>query len=137
VQIQVSARHMDVTPPLKQYAELKAAKLDKYFDRIHTIEVVLDGAHGKMKAEMIVTAEHRDRFVAVCDNEDAYACIDACVDKLERQLTDHKKRFRNRKHAIGEDKRTARRNGEVSQSTDDLSQPVGEQPYDGQADLPA
>ena len=47
---------------------------------------------------MIVNAEHKNMFIAHHDEGDAYACIDACVDKLERQLTDHKKKIRNRKH---------------------------------------
>ncbi len=29
---------------------------------------------------------------------DAYACIDGCYHKLERQLSEHKKMHRNRKH---------------------------------------
>jgi ribosome-associated translation inhibitor RaiA len=37
-------------------------------------------------------------FIANHDEGDAYACIDACVDKLERQLTEHTKKHRNRKH---------------------------------------
>jgi ribosomal subunit interface protein len=38
------------------------------------------------------------QFIAHHDDGDAYACIDSCVDKLERQLSDHKKKVRNRKH---------------------------------------
>jgi ribosomal subunit interface protein len=47
---------------------------------------------------MIVHVEHSNTLVAHHDEGDAYACIDACVDKLERQLTDHKEQVRNRKH---------------------------------------
>ena len=108
--VTVSTRHMDVTPAMKTYAEQKAGKLTKYFDLIQEIEVVFDTgkektSKGNSYVEMIVTAEHNNRFVAHHGDGDAYACVDACVDKLERQLTDHKKMFRNRKHDIGEDKR--------------------------------
>ncbi len=97
-----SSRHMPVTEPLKAYATEKANKLNRYFDRISEIEVVLDHEAHKgnpMRCEMIVNADHQ-KFVAHCDNADAYACIDAVVDKLERQLTDHKERHRNRKHPV-------------------------------------
>ncbi len=94
----VSSRHMDVTPPLKAYAEQKANKLNKYYDLIQEIEVVFDAGKDTTRVEMIVKAEHRDTFIAHHDEGDAYACIDGCVHKLERQLTDHKKKFRNRKH---------------------------------------
>jgi putative sigma-54 modulation protein len=96
--VTVASRHMDVTAPLKSYAEQKAGKLTKYFDRIQEIEVVIDHESNTMKVEMIVHAEHNDRFVAHHSDGDAYACMDACVDKMERQLTDHKKKLRNRKH---------------------------------------
>ena len=96
--VTVASRHMEVTPPLKSYAEQKANKLTKYYDRIQEIEVVIDNANDQVRVEMIVNAEHNSMFVAHHDEGDAYACIDGCVDKLERQLSEHKKKFRNRKH---------------------------------------
>ena len=94
----VSSRHMEVTPPLKAYAEQKASKLVKYYDRIQEIEVIIDAAKDQMHVEMIVNAEHKNMFIANHDEGDAYVCVDACVEKLERQLTEHKKKHRNRKH---------------------------------------
>lgn len=106
----VSARHMDVTPALKTFATEKANKLTKYYDRIQEIEVILDTGKelGKnhSKVEMIVNAEHKNMFVAHHDDGDAYAGIDACVDKLERQLSEHKKKIRNRKHPEGNGKQS-------------------------------
>jgi putative sigma-54 modulation protein len=102
--VTVSSRHIDVTPPLKEYAEHKASKLTKYFDRISEIEVVIEHANDAAsgaKVEMIVSAEQNHRFIAHHTDGDAYACIDAVVDKLERQLSDHKKKIRNRKHPEG------------------------------------
>jgi putative sigma-54 modulation protein len=96
--ITVSSRHMEVTPPLKSYAEHKATKLEKYYDLITEIEVVLDAGKDRTRVEMIVNAEHKNMFIAHHEEGDAYACIDGCVHKLERQLTEHKKKFRNRKH---------------------------------------
>jgi putative sigma-54 modulation protein len=97
----ISSRHMDVTPPLRDYAESKAGKLTRYYDRIQEIEVVFDNGKDAIRVEMIVNAEHKNMFVAHHDDGDAYACIDGCVDKLERQLSDHKKKIRNRKHPEG------------------------------------
>jgi putative sigma-54 modulation protein len=108
VTVNVSARHMEVTPPLKSYAEQKALKLPKYYDRIQEIEVILDATKDSIRVEMIVNAEHKNMFIAHHDDPDAYAGIDGCVEKLERQLSEHKKKFRNRKHSIGEDKRDMR-----------------------------
>ena len=100
--VTVSSRHMDVTPALKSFAEQKAQKLTKYYDRIQEIEVIMDANKDGTNVEMIVNAEHNAMFIAHHGEGDAYACIDGCVDKLERQLTDHKERFRNRKHPAGQ-----------------------------------
>ena len=97
----VSSGHMDVTPALKAYAENKTSKLPKYYDRIQEIEIILDNMKDNVRVEIIVNAEHKNMFVAHHDEGDAYACIDGCVDKLERQLSDHKKKVRNRKHPSG------------------------------------
>lgn len=96
--VTVASRHMEVTPALKSYAEQKAGKLVKYYDRIQEIEVIFDAGKDRTSVEMIVNAEHKNMFIAHHDEGDAYACIDQCVDKLERQLSDHKKKIRNRKH---------------------------------------
>jgi len=96
---------MEVTEALKTFAEQKANKLIKYYDRIQEIEVIFDAGKDQTSVEMIVNAEHRNMFLAHHNEGDAYACIDACIDKLERQLSDHKKKVRNRKHNT-EDKHT-------------------------------
>jgi putative sigma-54 modulation protein len=103
--VTVSSRHMDVTPALKSFAEQKAGKLLKYFDRIQEIEVIFDAGKDRTRVEMIVNAEHKNTFIAHHDQGDAYACVDGCIDKLERQLTEHKDKLRNRKHSGGDDKR--------------------------------
>lgn len=103
--VTVASRHMDVSQALKTYAEQKAGKLEKYYDRIQEIEVIFDAGKDRTSVEMIVNAEHNNMFIAHHDQGDAYACIDGCIDKLERQLSEHKDKFRNRKHNTGEDKR--------------------------------
>ena len=97
----ISSRHMDVTPAMKAHAEEKANKLLKYFDRIQEIEVIFDNDNNQMSCEILVNAEHKKEFVAHHKDPDAYACVDGCADKLERQLSEHKKKLRNRKHPEG------------------------------------
>jgi len=99
VDITISGRHLDVTEAIRTYAEDKAAKLPKFYDLIQGIELVLDGVGPKQKrAEVIVVAEHKIRFVAHHEGEDLYGCIDQAIHKVQMQLTAHKERFRNRKH---------------------------------------
>lgn len=96
--VTISSRHMEVTDALKSYAQQKTAKLPRYYDRIQEIEVIFDNHKDAASVEMIVNGEHRGMFIATHNQGDAYACVDACVEKLERQLSDHKKKIRNRKH---------------------------------------
>ena len=96
--VTVASRHMDVSPALKTYAEQKAGKLVKYYDRIQEIEVIFDAGKDNTSVEFIVNAEHKNMFLAHHNDGDAYACIDGCMHKLERQLHEHKDKFRNRKH---------------------------------------
>ena len=89
---------MDITPAIRAHVEEKVSKLPKFYDLIQEIEVICEAADPVKKVEVIVTAEHRNKFVASSESEDLYGCIDLAVHKVERQLTDHKERFRNRKH---------------------------------------
>lgn len=101
--ILVTVRHTDASDKLKAFAEEKANKLTRYYDLIQEIEVTIEGGkegHEGHHVEIIVNAEHSDTFVANCSDDNAYAAVDACVEKLERQITEHKKKFRNRKHQV-------------------------------------
>ncbi|MCB9849539.1 MAG: ribosome-associated translation inhibitor RaiA [Phycisphaerales bacterium] len=98
MQISVTGRHGDVTDRIKEYAEEKAARLPRYYDRVHAIEVVLDHEGDQTVVEMIVKAAGTQDFIAREVGPEALSCIDLLVDKLERQLTKHKEKFRNRKH---------------------------------------
>ena len=100
MQITISGRHLEITPSIRQYAEEKVGKLPKFYDLIQGIEVILDGSEAKQKrAEIVVNAEHNNMFVAHHEGEDLYGCIDQALRKVQQQITSHKERFRNRKHA--------------------------------------
>jgi putative sigma-54 modulation protein len=42
IRITVSGRHMDVGDALKSYATEKVEKLERFYDRVHNVEVVFD-----------------------------------------------------------------------------------------------
>ena len=106
--VTISSRHMEVGEALKTFTEQKANKLTRFYDRIQEIEVVFNSVQGQIEVEFIVNAEHKNMFIATQSGTDAYVAVDACVTKLERQLHEHKDKYRNRKHPGGEDKRDMR-----------------------------
>ncbi|MFN0137472.1 MAG: ribosome hibernation-promoting factor, HPF/YfiA family [Phycisphaerae bacterium] len=98
VRVTITGRHMAVSDSLKTYCEEKAARLERFFDRIQAIDVVLDGHEGVHSAEMIVHSDGTPPFVASEEQKDVYAAVDLLLDKIERQIRRHKERLRNRKH---------------------------------------
>lgn len=98
MQVSVKGRHFDITPAIRRYATDKAEKLPRYFDRVTAIDIVAATDDWRHAVEMIVHLEGAAPFIGRCNGRDLYACIDRTVDKLERQLTDHKTRLRNHKH---------------------------------------
>jgi putative sigma-54 modulation protein len=101
VNVVVSGRKVDVSPAMKQHAETKANKLLTYYDRIQEIEVIYDTSKDHVEVEIIVNAEHKKEFIAHHRDGDLYTCVNGCIEKLERQLSEHKKKLRNRKHPEG------------------------------------
>ena len=94
----VTGRHMEITGSMKQYAEDKARKLTRFYDRIEVIEVVVDRESVQYRVEMVVRTDHRHTFVGQVDTGDFHEAIDLVADKLQRQLKKHKEKHRNRKH---------------------------------------
>jgi len=98
VQVIVSARRMEVGEAGKARITEKLSKLTRYYDRIESVEAVLDRQGELPMVEVLVHAEHGIKFVAREAGADLFAALDLVLDKLSRQLTKHKERFRNRKH---------------------------------------
>lgn len=98
MQIQVTGRHVEITDDVRDYIRDKVAKLPRFYDRIHEVEVVLDHESEQFTAEMIVRAGRKHTFVARETGPDTFTLIDLVIEKLERQLTRQKEKYRNRKH---------------------------------------
>jgi len=99
MRIEVTGRHIEITPAIEQYADAKCGRLTRYFDRIQEIVVVVE-EHPKSKqfgVEIRVDVEHHEDFLAHAQGQDLYEAIDLCVDKMTRQLTEFKERLKNNK----------------------------------------
>ena len=86
MQVLISGRHMSVSGEVKAYCQEKAEKLTRFYDRVQSVEVILDGQSGVHTAEMIVHADRTDPFIAQEQHADLHAAIDVVADKVERQL---------------------------------------------------
>ncbi|MFG0327075.1 MAG: ribosome hibernation-promoting factor, HPF/YfiA family [Phycisphaerales bacterium JB037] len=103
MRIDVVGKHMEVTDPIREYAEQKAAKLVKFFDGVQeiTIHLTADTHHqtGSYDVEFVIAVVKHDDFVAKAQDEDIYKAIDAAVAKSTRQLTDFKEKLRESKRS--------------------------------------
>ena len=97
MQVQISSKHMELTPAIEDYATKKIDKFHRFFDQIQQVEMVIDKAKNGYTLEIITDVVHHEPFVATSDHEDLYACIDLGIDRSIRQLKDHKSKLRDNK----------------------------------------
>lgn len=103
LRITVTARHVKVTDKVKDYAREKLKKLERYFDRISTISVILDEEGTDKICEVNISTETSNQLSAIVRNQDdIHAAIDLCVDKAHRQVRKLKEKIKGHK---GRDKR--------------------------------
>jgi len=94
MQIDLSGHHIDVTDSLRNYVNEKIGRLEKHFDRVTDVHVVLSVEKQVQKAEATILVKGNKIF-AHSNEEDMYAAIDSLADKLDRQIIKHKEKIQN------------------------------------------
>ncbi|UZR30405.1 ribosome hibernation-promoting factor, HPF/YfiA family [Methylococcus mesophilus] len=92
MQLSISGHHIDVTDALKNYTTEKFQKLQRHFDQLLDVHVILSVEKLLQKAEATVQVTGANLF-AEDVQEDLYAAIDGLVDKLDRQIIKHKEKL--------------------------------------------
>ncbi len=95
--VTVTFRHMESSEPLKQYAEEKTRRIEKYLDEPIEVHWVLFVEKIRHIAEATVVAKNIS-INAREETQDMYSAIDLAMDKLEKQVRRHKEKMKNRKH---------------------------------------
>ena len=91
MQINLSGHHVDVTDSLREYVFDKFKRLERHFDEINNVHVVLKVEKLRQIAEAKMFVNGGELFANSEDN-DMYASIDSLVDKLDRQVIKHKEK---------------------------------------------
>ena len=97
MQINVSGHHIEVTDALRNYVLSKLDRLERHFDRITQIDVILSVEKQRQKAESTVRIAGGEIY-ADAESDDLYAAIDMLTDKLDRQLIKQKEKAEHHKH---------------------------------------
>lgn len=93
MQINLTGHHVDITESLRDYVDTKFAKLERHFEHITNVHVILNVEKITQKAEATVHLSGAEVF-ATSEHEDMYAAIDGLIDKLDRQVVKHKEKLK-------------------------------------------
>ena len=99
--ISISGHHISVTDAMQQTVMDKLEKVERHFDQIQSIKVILSldnhhsqtkhAGHKKHKAEAILRVAGQEMFVQASD-DDMYHAINEMAEKLDRQVRKYKTR---------------------------------------------
>jgi len=92
MQINLTGHHIEITTSLRQYVEEKFTKLERHFDQINNVHVILNVQKMQQKAEAKLHLSGGEVF-ATSEGADMYAAIDSLIDKLDRQVIKHKEKL--------------------------------------------
>ena len=81
--------------PYPKIREEKLEKLERHFDQITSINVVLNVEKQRQMVDASIHIAGAD-VVANAEHEDMYTAIDLLTDKLDRQLIKHKEKSKAR-----------------------------------------
>jgi putative sigma-54 modulation protein len=124
MQLNITARHIDLTPALSDFVHRKVEKAQKYFDAIIWAQAILSVEKHRHIAELVVHTPG-NTFRTLGEAGDLYSAIDLATHKLELHLSrvkDKKSKHRVKaKRRIGEDRKPM---------PDDLESSAGFSPED-------
>ncbi|MCK5247140.1 ribosome-associated translation inhibitor RaiA [Candidatus Bipolaricaulota bacterium] len=86
MKIKIAGRHTGASPALRDYVIEKTEALERFFDRIVSVDVVLSVERERQIADFHAHLTNRKRINAREESTDMYASIDKAIDRLKRQL---------------------------------------------------
>lgn len=95
MEIQLTAKQLKMTDPIRDYVRQKMEKAQKYFDHIIWGQAFLFIEKRAHNAEMVIHAPGQT-FRALATAGDLYSAIDLASDKIDAQLKKYKERVKDR-----------------------------------------
>lgn len=103
--ITITGHHLEITDSLREYVNAKLSRLERHFDQVTNVDVVLTVEKLRQMAEATVPVNGSKLF-ANAEDEDMYAAIDMLVDKLDRQILKRKEKLTDHHRSEGAAKKT-------------------------------
>jgi putative sigma-54 modulation protein len=95
--LNLTGRHLEITPAIRDHVTSKLDKVKRHFDNVIDINVILSVDKLVQKAEGTVHVSGKNIF-AETEDSNLYVAIDALVDSLDRQVLKHKEKHTARRH---------------------------------------
>ena len=90
MKIKIAERHTGASEALRNYVVEKTEALERYFDRIISVDVVLSVEKERQIADFHAYLTNKKTISAREESTDMYASIDKAIDRLRRQLVKFK-----------------------------------------------
>jgi putative sigma-54 modulation protein len=85
----ISGHHVDITPAIREYVMNKLERINRHFDQVIDVTVIMSVEKLRQKAEINLHIRGKDLHAEAVE-EDLYTAIDLLIDKLDRQVVKHK-----------------------------------------------
>lgn len=97
MQINITMRHGHLSESSQERVVTKVEKLNRIFDRLTSIEVVVDLKEpSKPRVDINVSAEHKHDFIAHDQADSLLTAVESAVHKMEQQLRRYKEKVQTR-----------------------------------------
>lgn len=83
--INITSKHMEITPAIRQHVTERLAKLEKWQTHLINPHIILSKEPKGFVADANINTPN-GQLVASAQHEDMYAAINELINKLERQL---------------------------------------------------
>jgi len=106
MQIKINGHHVEVTEALRSYVSSKFERLQRHFDQVTDIDVILSVEKLRQKAEATIPV-NGGKIFAFAEDQHMYTAIDALADKLDRQIVKRKEKVTDHHRSEGSVKKTS------------------------------
>ena len=102
LQTQITARHVELNDHVRQYAESRAQKLERFYDGIVSAHVILGEKNSPASPKQAeINIDVYKKRLSAEDVADTYEeAINLCVDHLRRQLEKYKAQLRDKNQDV-------------------------------------
>ncbi len=90
----VTGHHVDLTESMRDYVNGKMERIERHFDNLTKMHVILTVEKERQKAEATISVRGATLF-ANSEEQNMYTAIDLLADKLDRQVVKHKEKLKD------------------------------------------